>query len=379
MLKKYWQLLGCLILVFSGLFSSQVNAHGIDALGVRVQMAGQKINLVATPSVKVFEDAGGQNLLDDNRDGTISLTEVQAHRQAIFTRINNDIQFINENGKQAEVYFKDVVLAHTNKIKDHSEGAEQLKLVLRYQWHEPPQRIDFRYNLFSSIDDKQAVQVSNLLSQTSQTGTLTQQSNFFRILENNDTKTAQIMAIESTTPLWLSGILHVAEGLDHLLFILILVISTTSFRALILPLSAFTLTHSMTLAAVSFGFGPTLPGWLVEAGITGSIVLMAALEIAGIRFRQLWLVTGGLGFIHGLGFAQALSDSLGGLSVWASSLIQLTLGIELAQLAAALLFFYLLRLIKLNPLYQQALTVSIAFLGMYWTVVNLLVPLSGMS
>jgi hydrogenase/urease accessory protein HupE len=134
------------------------------------------------------------------------------------------------------------------------------------------------------------------------------------------------------------GIEHILFGFDHLLFVLALVILVREWRRVVLTVTAFTVAHSLTLAAATLGF-VHVPGPPVEAMIALSIVLVAA-EIVNARrghpsltARWPWLVAFAFGLLHGFGFAGALSEV--GLPQHAIPLALLffNLGVEVGQLA----------------------------------------------
>jgi len=133
------------------------------------------------------------------------------------------------------------------------------------------------------------------------------------------------------------GIEHILLGIDHLLFVLALVWLVKGWRRLIGTITAFTLAHSLTLAAATLGF-VHVPGPPVEACIALSIVFVAA-EIVrsrqgrpGLTERAPWIVALTFGLLHGLGFAGALADV--GLPQQAIPLALLffNVGVELGQL-----------------------------------------------
>jgi hydrogenase/urease accessory protein HupE len=141
----------------------------------------------------------------------------------------------------------------------------------------------------------------------------------------------------ATAYLWL-GIEHILFGFDHLLFVLALVILVRGWRRVAVTVTAFTMAHSITLAAATLGF-VHVPGPPVEAAIALSIALVAA-EIVNARrgcpsltARWPWLVAFTFGLLHGLGFAGALGEV--GLPARAIPLALLffNLGVEAGQLA----------------------------------------------
>ena len=134
------------------------------------------------------------------------------------------------------------------------------------------------------------------------------------------------------------GIEHILGGIDHLLFVLALVILVREWRRVAITVTAFTIAHSITLAAATLGF-VNVPARPVEATIALSIVLVAV-EIVNARrgrpsltARWPWLVAFAFGLLHGFGFAGALSEV--GLPQHAIPLALLffNLGVEVGQLA----------------------------------------------
>jgi hydrogenase/urease accessory protein HupE len=133
------------------------------------------------------------------------------------------------------------------------------------------------------------------------------------------------------------GIEHILVGIDHLLFVLALVLLVHGVRRLVATVTAFTVAHSLTLAAASLGF-VHVPGPPVEALIALSIVFVAA-EIVharqgrpGLTQRWPWVVAFSFGLLHGLGFAGALAEvGLPPLSI-PTALLFFNVGVEIGQL-----------------------------------------------
>ena len=124
------------------------------------------------------------------------------------------------------------------------------------------------------------------------------------------------------------GIEHILTGIDHLLFVLALLIITGGGWKLVKTVTAFTISHSLTLTAATLGF-VHVPQRPVEAVIALSIVFVAA-EIVrmhngqeSITARAPWLVAFTFGLMHGLGFASGLSEA----------------GLPAGHIPTALLFF----------------------------------------
>lgn len=187
-----------------------------------------------------------------------------------------------------------------------------------------------------------------------------------------------------TSYFWL-GVDHILGGLDHLLFVFALMLLVPDLRNLVLAITAFTASHSITLAVSSLGL-LTLPMPPVEAIIALSIVFLAVEVMnrqnnhATLTQSKPWLVAFAFGLLHGLGFASALKEiglPEGDVPV---ALLAFNLGVEAGQLlfvAVVLTAAAMLRRI-VPQLYTRTMTqggpgITIAAYGVggiaaFWTI-----------
>ncbi|MGD8818065.1 MAG: HupE/UreJ family protein [Acidobacteriota bacterium] len=131
------------------------------------------------------------------------------------------------------------------------------------------------------------------------------------------------------------GFFHILDGVDHLLFLLCLVIPIRSFRKLVPIVTSFTVAHSITLIASALGLAPNALWFppLIEMLIALSIVYMAFENIIGARLDRRWLIAFAFGLVHGFGFSFLLRDTLqfaGGHLL--TALLSFNLGVEIGQL-----------------------------------------------
>lgn len=133
------------------------------------------------------------------------------------------------------------------------------------------------------------------------------------------------------------GIEHILGGVDHLLFILALMILVKGTRRLIATVTAFTVAHSITLAGATLGF-VRVPRQPIEAAIALSIVFVAC-EIVHAREGRLswterwpWIVAFTFGLLHGFGFAGALSEVGLPQTAIPVALLFFNVGVEIGQL-----------------------------------------------
>ena len=136
------------------------------------------------------------------------------------------------------------------------------------------------------------------------------------------------------------GFRHILDGLDHLLFVLCLVIPVRRVRPLVAIVTSFTVAHSVTLIASTLGLAPSALWFppLVETLIALSILYMAFENIVGARHDRRWLLAFGFGLVHGFGFSFYLRDALqfAGAHL-ATSLLAFNAGVELGQIFVLLL------------------------------------------
>jgi len=174
------------------------------------------------------------------------------------------------------------------------------------------------------------------------------------------------------------GVEHILTGVDHLLFILALMIITGGGWKLVKTVTAFTVAHSITLAAASLGF-VHVPSRPVEAVIALSIVFVAA-EIVhqrsgreGVTARAPWIVAFTFGLLHGFGFAGALSEVGLPQGHVPLALLFFNVGVEVGQLFFIAVVFAFVALVRrariaLPRWAQLAPPYAIGSVAMFWVM-----------
>jgi hypothetical protein len=183
----------------------------------------------------------------------------------------------------------------------------------------------------------------------------------------------------TTVPAFLLlGIEHILTGPDHLLFVLGLLLIVRDRWTLLKTVSAFTVAHSLTLAAATLGH-IQLSAPVLNALIALSILFVAPEAIRAQRggesltTRYPWLVAFAFGLLHGMGFANGLSTL--GLEKGAllAALVLFNIGVEIGQLAFIAVVLALRRAFTLMAIEwtrPAALIPSYAIgaLGAMWTI-----------
>ena len=185
--------------------------------------------------------------------------------------------------------------------------------------------------------------------------------------------------------MWL-GIEHILGGLDHLAFLLVLLLAAPlvaekgrwqglrdhrgSVRALVILATGFTIGHSLTLVGV-VASGATLPGSVVEPAIAVTVLLTAIHAIRPLFARKELGIAILFGLIHGLGFAGFVQQTEAQVGRSVATLAGFNIGIEIIQVALVVLFVPLLFWLEGKALYRPVRIVLASLVGamsLYWIV-----------
>ncbi len=154
------------------------------------------------------------------------------------------------------------------------------------------------------------------------------------------------------------GVMHIIEGVDHVLFVICLVLGAHSLGNLLSRVTGFTIGHSVTLAIGFFGFVPSASWFIpaVETGIAVSIIYAAAIAMWPRSKYQsnsisIFFVAVSIGLLHGLGFSFVLHEILkvDSPNIW-QSLLAFNVGVEIGQIIIVAAVYPLVYLLpRLNP------------------------------
>jgi hypothetical protein len=282
--------------------------------------------------------------LDTNDDGVITWGELKGRQAAIADYAFGHLAFDNSGARC------DVAPAET-LIDRHSDGAYA---VLRFgiSCPGPIRALGVDYDLLFDLDPQHRGLLRVETATGTQSAVLGPDRHRWSLAETGD-------------PRWRAfrdylvlGIWHIWTGFDHMLFLAALLLPAVlkpetsasggrrwtvvasfgeALREVLKIVTAFTLAHSITLSLAVFGW-IALPSRLVESAIAASVVAAALNNLYPIVQRRLWLVAFGFGLIHGLGFANVLTElglPDGALLI---ALASFNLGVETGQLAIVAAF-----------------------------------------
>ena len=180
------------------------------------------------------------------------------------------------------------------------------------------------------------------------------------------------------------GVEHILLGVDHLLFVLALLLLVRGIGRLVATVTAFTVAHSVTLAAATLGF-VRVPSAPVEAVIALSILFLAS-ELArrylprtatagseDLAGRFPWVVAFSFGLLHGFGFAGALSEIGVPQQAVPLALLFFNVGVEIGQLlfiTAVFALGWMIRRVPVTPpvWWPRAAAYGIGSVAAFWVV-----------
>jgi hypothetical protein len=292
--------------------------------------------------------------LDADGNGEITWGEVKAKHEEIAAYVLARLMIAADGARCA-------ISITEHLIDNHSDGAYE---VMRYIVDCPavPQILTIKYNLFFDLDP--------------------QHRGLLRLEEQGRTHTAVFSPDHETWQLeghsvalgrqfldyFQTGVWHIWTGFDHILFLCALLLpavlvhrcgrwqAVASFRQAFLEVlsivTAFTIAHSITLSLAVLGL-ITLPSRLIESTIAASVVVAALNNLYPLIEKRLWVVAFVFGLVHGLGFANVLTDLALPKPALAVSLVSFNLGVEAGQLAIVAAFLPLAYLSRRSWLYPR--------------------------
>jgi hypothetical protein len=170
------------------------------------------------------------------------------------------------------------------------------------------------------------------------------------------------------------GTWHLPEGLDHIFFVLALVVGGGTFLGLVRNVTGFTLGHSLTLALATLKIVHVHSRW-VEAFIALSIAWVAGAALVKREGRHRWMVAALFGTVHGLGFASTLQELDLSRGEVLPALFGFNLGVEIGQCLIICLVFPVLMALKsaweTGYLWtNRGMAAGLLLVGSYWFVLR---------
>ncbi len=320
--------LGCLALIacMGLVFVQPAQAHLMVAQRGTLNIVGDGAFMVLSLPVSALSG------VDDDGDGKLSLAEFSAHRAAIAAVVVRELRLSDGQGART---LEAMMLSPSPPDDAPTAPAAQLVVLGRFALGDAGGALRFETGLFGKAADERVFQVTVTRPATGQKQllVLTPQQPARALFPSAWAVFADYLVL---------GAEHIATGLDHLLFLLVVLAASAGWRQVLLALTTFTVGHAITLMVSVWG-DMSAPAMLVEPAIAVTIVGMAAFDFHARRKGRLpspWLrlsLVFGCALIHGLGLASALTELGLDSQHQLPSLAGFNVGIELGQVAVALL------------------------------------------
>ena len=271
---------------------SVASAHWADLAVAEFSTGNREVSLTLTYAT------GLTSFADDDGNGRLSASEIKQHSNALEAVLGDKIR-VTSGGEAGQVEIGPAIGA-VNLPTPVAEGTHTT-VALTYRWRQDLSDLVVRYDLFVPGVSTASCLATILHNGEVQSVVFAPENREFTIGEN-----AAPADFRSFATL---GIEHILAGYDHLLFLLVLLVTGGGFRQLLKTVTAFTIAHSITLALTVLGV-LSLPSQIVESAIALSIVYIAAENLfrrnSVALQRQRLVVTFGFGLLHGMGFAGLL-------------------------------------------------------------------------
>jgi hydrogenase/urease accessory protein HupE len=194
------------------------------------------------------------------------------------------------------------------------------------------------------------------------------------VFQHGSTVTLDAAALTHLRTFVVLGIEHILTGYDHLLFLLALIVTAGSIRSVAVIVTAFTVSHSVTLVAAALGLVRP-PAWIVEAAIALSITYVAVENMRHGAPQGRWRTAFVFGLLHGLGFANVLGELSLPAGARALSLLSFNAGVEIGQLGLVVMTWPALRLMQRSSratAITHWISLAVAACGLFWFVERVL-------
>lgn len=296
--------------------------------------------------------------LDADGDGAITWGELKARHATIADYAMRRLKLRVEN--------RDCDIKVTDHLVDtHSDGAYA---VLRFEALCPASgALDIEYRLFFDLDPTHRGLLRWQSGELATTGVFAPDRRVIRIEGKKISRLEQFVAYGR------EGVWHIWIGIDHVLFLISLLLPavlvtggrtwlpaerfTFALWDVLKVVTSFTVAHSVTLSLAALSI-IELPSRVTETAIALSVFLAALNNVWPVVHGRRWIVAFGFGLIHGFGFASVLADLGLPQDTLLTALIGFNVGVEAGQLAVVAVFLPFAYAIRRTAFYRRVVLVG---------------------
>jgi HupE / UreJ protein len=333
--------------------STPSQAHWADLAVADIQIEQQNA------TVNLTVPTGLVSQFDDDKNNQLSDSELTKHQAAIQDFLNQKIQLTAAGQKQNSLVVKS---ATAKKISSNIIPTPDThsNLLLQYQWTEPLSQLQMNYDLFVP-----GVDTARCLAQVFRDGKID------NIVFTPTSKTATLIDPpigQQITSFIGLGIEHIWTGYDHILFLISLLMLGGELGYLLKVVTAFSLSHSVTLFLAALNI-VSVPSRWVEIAIALSIAYIASENLWRKEAKARWQLAFGFGLIHGLGFSSVMQELDLPRNNLLTSIASFSVGIELGQFAIVLVAYALLSYLRKFPwdlTIRRLISVGVIVMSAIW-------------
>lgn len=334
------------------------------------KVTGQDIAGSVELAIRDVELAVG---VDADGDGKVTWGEMRAAEPRVASYVKDHLTFAAQNDICA-LTFQEI---QVNDRVDGNYAWLPFKARCRSAVHE----LQIRYSMMEGFDPSHRALLTLRAGNVTQTGVLgggTPQATFSVLAPSR---------WRSFVEYFHAGVGHILSGIDHLLFLLSLLLPAVLLRkgnqweavtrvrpaliSIVKVVTAFTLAHSLTLTLAALNI-VRLPSRLTESVIAASIIVAALNNIVPIVTESRARIAFAFGLLHGFGFASVLADMGLPQDARLTSLLSFNLGIETGQLAVVFATIPIIYGMRSGAFYRRTLmpwgSAAIAAMALVWLV-----------
>jgi hypothetical protein len=356
----------CVLLLTGPLAQAHIASNGFLTLKVD----GSKVSGAIELAIRDGELAVG---LDRDANGKVTWGELKSSQAALQNYVHGHLRLAGADGP-CRLGFDPV------EVNDRVDGS-YLWLPMTALCGSDLKRLSIDYTLLDAEDPSHRGLLTLVANGATQTAVLGGSTATRRFELNH------VSSWSAFVEYLRAGIWHIWSGIDHLLFLLSLLlpavlvrrrnrwdavtIASPAFFNIVKVVTAFTLAHSITLSLAAFDV-IRLPSRLTESVIAASIIIAALNNVFPRVTEGRWRIAFAFGLLHGFGFASVLAEM--GLPKGARliSLVAFNLGVEAGQLVVVLAVMPLAYYLRATRFYRRGImpwgSSAIACLALFWFV-----------
>ena len=351
--------------IFLLLFSISLQAHQLreNYLQIHYDEKNQSMKMVLEVETRLLED---ETYFDDNKNGIISYKELYAHQPNISSYTEKHFKLFTDN--KSLTFENAKILFHRYQDQTYMQVSKTFKNINLNS-------LELKYDMFFELED-----IHKLLIHLDE-----ERGDFILNKEKRDYSFSSFrMSIFERLSIFIkSGISHILDGYDHLLFVLMILMPALAFfhlhsnkKALksslidiLKVITTFSIAHSITLFIS--GSGLWIPSTtFIESSIALSIFIVAFMNLLSrydhINKKIVFL----FGLLHGFGFANVLEIAKVDTTLaFITALFGFNLGVEFGQIFAIVLMLPLLYLLSKSRYCItsiKVLSIFTMFISAYW-------------